>query len=369
MNRGCSSVVSRPHQAPVSLSRPRAALARRLAVRRLRAKRDDDVQGGKGDDFVSKSSRNLVGKVFGDEILEEPERDFITDLVGKIFGKEVLEDPEPFGLKRMTKDEWPDQWPAVTDDFDVAPLESDDTTELKKVRGLLKQTQMEKLPLGLAYDASVHGWSAAAFHKQLDGQGAGLLVGVTKSGTTFGGYNPRGWLGYGEWRDAISAFIFTFDKSGKPIKSAKVGGSGMAIIDEEGQGPQWGPSGLKIAIEARAAQSRLGSYYERKDSLGKSLFGGDPSTQVPLKELRVYVATEETELAKNYKPNMFQWGEGELEKIRANDSKEPPSQAKEEEERKKSQEIDGLRKELHDTGEELKEKLNGFLGSIFGDKK
>ncbi len=70
-----------------------------------------------------------------------------------------------------------------------------------------------------------------------------------------------------------------FDKAGNPIKSAKVGGSGMAIIDEEGQGPQWGPSGLKIAIESKVAQSRLGSYYERKDALGKSLFGGDPSTQ------------------------------------------------------------------------------------------
>ncbi len=136
-------------------------------------------------------SHFVVSREAGEEIMEEPERDFITDLVGKIFGKEVLEDPEPFGLKRMTKEEWPDQWPAVTNDFDVAPLEADNTAELKKVRGLLKQTQMEKLPLGLAYDASVHGWSAAAFHKQLDGQGAGLLVGVTKSGTTFGGYNPR----------------------------------------------------------------------------------------------------------------------------------------------------------------------------------
>ncbi len=107
---------------------------------------------------------------------------------------------------------------------------------------------------------------------------------------------------------------------------------------------------------------------------------------VPLKELRVYVATEETELAKNYKPNMFQWGEGELEKIRANDFKgekreAPPkgSSAKREggEDTRagagagtgKAQEIDGLRKELHDTGEEIKEKLTGFLDSIFGDKK
>lgn len=123
---------------------------------------------------------------------DEGSGDFVTDLVGKIFGKDVLADPEPFGLKRMTKEEWPDQWPANTTDFDVEPLETDDTVELREVvRPVLKQTQMEFLELGLAYDANVHGWSASSFHTQMDGQGAGLLVGVTDSGQTFGGYNPR----------------------------------------------------------------------------------------------------------------------------------------------------------------------------------
>ncbi|WZN60700.1 TLDc domain-containing protein [Chloropicon roscoffensis] len=250
---------------------------------------------------------------------DEGSGDFVTDLVGKIFGKDVLADPEPFGLKRMTREEWPDQWPANTTDFDVEPLETDDTVELREVvRPVLKQTQMEFLELGLAYDANVHGWSASSFHTQMDGQGAGLLVGVTDSGQTFGGYNPRGWLGYGEWRDAISAFLFVYQGKGNPLKSAKVGGSGMAIIDESGQGPQWGPDGLKISLSSRQAKSRLGTYYDRT-TLGRSLFGGDPSTPVGLQELRVYVAMEETELARNYKPNAFQWQEGELEEIRKND--------------------------------------------------
>ena len=49
---------------------------------------------------------------------------------------------------------------------------------------------------------------------------------------------------------------------GKPVKLAKIGGSGMAIIDEDGKGPKWGPDGLAIDIEDRAAKSRLGSYYD-----------------------------------------------------------------------------------------------------------
>ena len=216
-----------------------------------------------------------------------------------------------------------------------------------------------------------------------------MLVGTTEKGTVFGGYNPRGWLGYGEWRDAISAFLFVFDGAGKPTKLPKVGGSGMAIIgkrdafsgsyyyffflggvglrrvkresrwlspypetslihcplsfysssyvDESGQGPQWGPDGLKINIETRTARSRLGTYYEKLGGREKSMFRVDPAIPVQIKDLRVYVAIEETELAKNYKPNLFQWGEGELEEIRKNDDLP-------------------------------KEEKNDFFGGIFGDK-
>ena len=96
------------------------------------------------------------------------ERDFVTNMVAKIFGEDALKDPEPMGLKRMTKEDWPDQWPAVTDEW--ADLLNTDEGELTKLRPLLKQTQLEKLPLGLAYDASVHGWNSNQFHRQLDGQ-------------------------------------------------------------------------------------------------------------------------------------------------------------------------------------------------------
>jgi hypothetical protein len=67
------------------------------------------------------------------------------------------------------------------------------------------------------------------------------------------------------------------------------------------------------------AKSRLGTYYDQSPVHGKSLFRSGPSGSVPIKELRVYVAVEETELAKNYKPNALQWGEGELEEIRKDD--------------------------------------------------
>ena len=35
--------------------------------------------------------------------------DLVSRLVGFVFGKQALQDPAPAGLKRMSKEEWPDQ--------------------------------------------------------------------------------------------------------------------------------------------------------------------------------------------------------------------------------------------------------------------
>jgi len=249
------------------------------------------------------------------------ELDFITRMVVKVFGQDALDDPEPMGLKRMSKEEWPDQWPALCDGSAAAALPSDDTEELRLVRAVLKQTQLEYMPLGIAYDAETHGWRASSFHTQCDGQGAAVLVATSSSGAVFGGYNPKGWLGYGEWLDAISAFLFTYDDTDNTdfVKLGKTGGSGMAIIDEDGKGPKWGPDGLAIDLEARGARARLGTYYAKMPDGGKSLFGANGGSAVALRSLRVYVALEDSELAKRYEPNMFQWKKGELENIRAGD--------------------------------------------------
>ena len=47
----------------------------------------------------------------------------------------------------------------------------------------------------LTYSAEEHGWSAAAFHGQVDTFGAAVVLGRTAGGAVFGAYNPRGWIG------------------------------------------------------------------------------------------------------------------------------------------------------------------------------
>lgn len=207
------------------------------------------------------------------------------------------------------------------------PLPSD-VGEALLLRPLLKQTQLEFLPLALAFDAAAHGWSAAAFHSRLDGLGAAILVAETAFGEVFGGYNSKGWLGYGDWRDAISAFLYVLSPPGaeEPAeKLAKVGGSGMAIIDEAGGSPTWGPDGLKVSLEARSARSRLGSYYARRRDGSRTLWSEAQGPSTSIISVRVYVGLGETAKAAGYKPSLLQWQPGELEAIRAGDERSSDS--------------------------------------------
>jgi hypothetical protein len=157
-----------------------------------------------------------------------------------------------------------------------------------------------------------------------------------------GGYNPKGWLGYGDWRDAISAFLFTWpdnDAASPALKLPKCGGSGMvrarcparshahltpsprcqAIVDEQGGGPQFGPDGLKVNVGGRSARSRLGSYYARRPDGGRFLFAEDEAGVAELTAMRVYVGVGTTAKAESYKPSMLQWQPGELESLREGD--------------------------------------------------
>ena len=110
--------------------------------------------------------------------------DFVTKLARMVFGNAAVNDPAPAGLTRMSREDWPDQWPPTTELAE--PLEGDEG-EIVRLRPLLRQTQLEKQPLALVYDAQADGWSAATFHERVDGMGAAVLVCETVSGVWCGG--------------------------------------------------------------------------------------------------------------------------------------------------------------------------------------
>ncbi|VEU41296.1 unnamed protein product [Pseudo-nitzschia multistriata] len=221
---------------------------------------------------------------------EEPD-DFSDDPVDKIFsvffGKK---EATPMGMKRFGRERFPEQYPAVLDEW-AEPVASDDK-DMAVLRPMLKNTNLETRGLKLTYSANRDGWDPVSFHRKVDKLGGGLVVCTTEDGLVCGGYNPKGWVGYGEARGSIAAFLYVFTKgtSELPTKLRKVGGPSLAQQDLPETGPSFGADSLVIPLEKsspRVARSKLGSYYERFPGGGNTLFGKRGSS-VRLKDLKVY---------------------------------------------------------------------------------
>jgi TLD len=198
--------------------------------------------------------------------------DLIESLVGKIFGRKALEDRSPGGMKRL---DVPEMFGPVLDRW-ADPVEGD-SPGAALIRPLLAGTQLEFTPLRLAYSADRDGWSAQAFHDKVNTFGAGIVVARTAGGAIIGGYNPRGWIGLGEDRDSIAAFLFTWptgtkDKSIKPVKLQKVGGASLAVVDKPEAGIAFGAEGLKLLMpgKERTAKCRLGTFFAKMPGGGKN---------------------------------------------------------------------------------------------------
>lgn len=214
-------------------------------------------------------------------------------------------------MRRLEGAALAEQYPATVDEW-AEPL-PDDSPEIAPIRRLLKNTRLEKEPLELAFDASRDGWSCESFLGKVATRGANVVVAETEAGAVVGGYAPRSWLGLGEEKSAMAAFLFTWPEGGdlsrrNAIKLPKVGGAGLALIDRPGVAIQFGAEGLIIPLSPRdgaserMAKCRLGTYYARIPSTlsesegaapgGRSLFSPKEKDlrKTELVSLRVYVA-------------------------------------------------------------------------------
>ena len=186
---------------------------------------------------------------------------------------------------------FPEQYPAVLDEW-AEPVEGD-SPDVAALRPLLKNTNLEFRGLKLTYSANRDGWNANAFHKRVDKLGGGLVVCTTNDGLICGGYNPKGWVGYGEARGSIAAFLFVYTRglNELPTKLRKTGGPSLAQQDLPEIGPSFGADSLVIPFDKsnpKVARSKLGSYYERFPSGTNTLFGSKRGGTVQLKDLKVY---------------------------------------------------------------------------------
>eukprot|EP01041_Mallomonas_annulata_P009733 gene9733-20246_t len=187
-----------------------------------------------------------------------------NDLVTKLFGR-FLPTPTDVGLKRYTRETRPENYPCIKDVWaENLPTDKDD---MLIVRQTLANTNLENRELKITYSANRDGWKATIFHQKVDKLGPAVVLARTASGGLFGGYNPTGWVNYGEYRGSIAAFLYMFpngDAKSRPIKLAKIGGAGLAQMDDGG-GPKFGSEGLTIALapdRPKLVRSKLGLYYE-----------------------------------------------------------------------------------------------------------
>jgi len=171
----------------------------------------------------------------------------------------------------------PDTYPATKTEF-AEPVAGDDA-EMALLRPLLKNTNLEYLDLKRVYDAQADGWTADAFHAGANYRGPCVVFCKTRGGAVCGGYAPKGFAGYGEYRGSIAAFLFSWpsgDTARPAIKLQKIGGAGLATIDEPETGPRFGAEGLTAMMNPgseRLVSSKLGPYYECLPDGSRSLFG------------------------------------------------------------------------------------------------
>jgi len=72
-------------------------------------------------------------------------------------------------------------------------------------------------------------------------------------------------------------------------------------------GPQWGPDGLRVNLDTKEAISRLGSYYQRMPGGGTTMFQKEDGNRASVRSIKIYVARELSDSAKNYEPKFTQW--------------------------------------------------------------
>ena len=73
---------------------------------------------------------------------------------------------------------------------------------------LVAGTSLQDKELKCVYKGSKDGWSAIDFHQCADEKGSALVVGLTRSGQLFGGFNPLGWRSTDDYYQSNAAFLW-----------------------------------------------------------------------------------------------------------------------------------------------------------------
>lgn len=132
--------------------------------------------------------------------------------------------------------------------------------------------------LHLLYKASVHGFTAAAFHSRCDQQGPTVIVAFNAAGRIYGAYTSKDYAKSGQAVTDGEAFLYSITAEPKPLKVVGIGGQ-PAFTDVD-SGPDYGAL-VFLHDDTAAVLSNPGTNYDFQAS---DMHGGN----FTLTELEVY---------------------------------------------------------------------------------
>ncbi|XP_015259760.1 PREDICTED: interferon-induced protein 44-like isoform X1 [Cyprinodon variegatus] len=133
--------------------------------------------------------------------------------------------------------------------------------------------------LHLLYKATIHGFTAAAFHGHCDRQGPTVIVAYNAAGFVFGAYTSKDYTQSGAAVIDGEAFLYSINDGRK--EPLRVGGiSGQHAFTDEGSGPNYGAL-VFLHEDKSAVQSNPGSCFNFKP---EEMHG----TDLKLTEFEVY---------------------------------------------------------------------------------
>lgn len=160
-------------------------------------------------------------------------------------------------------------------------------------------SQLGNIKLKLLYKATVHGFTAAAFHQRCDNQAPTLSVGYNTSGYVFGGYAKQPFNQSGQWLNDIEAFLFSF--TGGKLKKYPCTNAPHALLMDGNSGPHFGNALILVHGNKPVTYSQPGGYYNFNAA---EMHGND----LNLTECEVYLVEETNELEKPWRTVMWESG-------------------------------------------------------------
>ncbi|XP_059203469.1 interferon-induced protein 44-like [Centropristis striata] len=152
--------------------------------------------------------------------------------------------------------------------------------------------ELGKFKLRLLYKASIHGFTAAAFHQRCDNHCPTLSVGYNASGFVFGGFTKQPFSQTGSYMNDDQAFLFTF--SGEKLLKYPVTCPANAVFMNANSGPYFGNALVLVNGSKAVVHCNPGKYY---NFTAAEMHGND----LNLTECEVYEVEETTELERPWR--------------------------------------------------------------------